>query len=231
MAPDTAPRLLINLERVGDIGSRPYDVVHKGDCDTAVRQLCNELGWAEELENLWAETEGSVSASKSGTRKAKEKEKDSGEREEKEVKRTKEEEDAGMAAKVDALSNVIEARLQLIDDHVAATLADTAPRRADDPSVTEYEGHDDWDEYGLTSKADPDGVKPEEGGSASGAVADSKASTRGADEPDVPVDEPEIDVSSKCEEAPEATEAAVPASPTTNQYQQPERPARSDAKI
>lgn len=51
-----APRVLINLERVGGLGSRADDVLLLGDCDTGVRKLAAALGWEEELEALWNET-------------------------------------------------------------------------------------------------------------------------------------------------------------------------------
>jgi NAD+-dependent protein deacetylase SIR2 len=51
------PRLLINLERVGSLGSRADDVVLLKDCDTGVRMFAAAMGWAEELEALWAETD------------------------------------------------------------------------------------------------------------------------------------------------------------------------------
>ena len=47
------PRLLINSERVGGLGSRADDVLLLGDCDAGVRQLATALGWHEELEELW----------------------------------------------------------------------------------------------------------------------------------------------------------------------------------
>lgn len=50
------PRLLINLESVGDIGSRPDDVLLLGDCDAGVRKLASALGWLEDLEALWEKT-------------------------------------------------------------------------------------------------------------------------------------------------------------------------------
>ncbi|KAI9833099.1 MAG: hypothetical protein M1826_000466 [Phylliscum demangeonii] len=50
------PRLLINLERVGGLGSRPDDVLLLTDCDAGVRELAAALGWLEELEALWATT-------------------------------------------------------------------------------------------------------------------------------------------------------------------------------
>lgn len=50
------PRLLINKERVGNLGSRPDDVLVLEDCDSGVRRLATALGWGEELEALWRET-------------------------------------------------------------------------------------------------------------------------------------------------------------------------------
>ena len=50
------PRLLINSERVGGIGSRADDVLSLGDCDTGVRKLAAALGWEEELNELWSAT-------------------------------------------------------------------------------------------------------------------------------------------------------------------------------
>ena len=52
------PRLLINSERVGNLGSRTDDVLLLGDCDAGVRQLAAALGWEDELEALWNKTCG-----------------------------------------------------------------------------------------------------------------------------------------------------------------------------
>lgn len=53
---DAVPRLLINMEQVGSMGSRPDDVLILKDCDTGVKELARALGWEEELEALWAGT-------------------------------------------------------------------------------------------------------------------------------------------------------------------------------
>lgn len=50
---EQTPRILINLERVGGLGSRADDVLVLGDCDTGVRKLADELGWRDDLEILW----------------------------------------------------------------------------------------------------------------------------------------------------------------------------------
>lgn len=50
------PRLLINSEQVGDLGSRADDVLMLEDCDSGVRKLAEACGWLEELEALWAKT-------------------------------------------------------------------------------------------------------------------------------------------------------------------------------
>ncbi|KAF6803554.1 Sir2 family protein, partial [Colletotrichum musicola] len=47
------PRLLLNREKVGQMGRRADDVVELGACDAGVRKLAGLLGWADELEDLW----------------------------------------------------------------------------------------------------------------------------------------------------------------------------------
>ncbi|UPX10358.1 Sir2 histone deacetylase Hst2 [Ascochyta rabiei] len=53
---DPTPRLLINKEQVGDLGSRPDDVLILNDCDAGVRELARALDWSAELDALWART-------------------------------------------------------------------------------------------------------------------------------------------------------------------------------
>ncbi|KXS94307.1 hypothetical protein AC578_6789 [Pseudocercospora eumusae] len=53
---EETPRVLINKERVGGIGSRADDVVVLDDCDTGVRELARACGWLDELEEMWAKT-------------------------------------------------------------------------------------------------------------------------------------------------------------------------------
>jgi NAD+-dependent protein deacetylase SIR2 len=60
MVEDSCPRVLINLDQVGDFGSRADDVILLGKCDEIVTELCKELGWKEELLRLWEQTEASV---------------------------------------------------------------------------------------------------------------------------------------------------------------------------
>lgn len=47
------PRLLLNLTRVGGLGSRADDVLVLGDIDAGVRRLASAIGWLEELEALF----------------------------------------------------------------------------------------------------------------------------------------------------------------------------------
>ena len=54
---EDTPRLLINLEQVGGLGSRADDVLLLGDCDTGVRKFADALGWREELEAMWKKTD------------------------------------------------------------------------------------------------------------------------------------------------------------------------------
>ncbi|PNS20632.1 Conserved oligomeric Golgi complex subunit 4 [Sphaceloma murrayae] len=53
---DGVPRVLINKEQVGGLGSRTDDLLLLGDCDKGVRKLAEACGWADELEALWAQT-------------------------------------------------------------------------------------------------------------------------------------------------------------------------------
>ena len=53
---DKTPRLLMNQEKVGDLGGRPDDVLLLEACDSGVRKLAEACGWLEELEALWATT-------------------------------------------------------------------------------------------------------------------------------------------------------------------------------
>ncbi|KAF2711406.1 NAD-dependent deacetylase sirtuin-2 [Pleomassaria siparia CBS 279.74] len=55
-AHDGTPRVLINSEAVGGLGSRTDDVLMLGDCDGQVRKLAEACGWLEELEAMWAMT-------------------------------------------------------------------------------------------------------------------------------------------------------------------------------
>ncbi|QKX58917.1 uncharacterized protein TRUGW13939_06045 [Talaromyces rugulosus] len=64
---DETPRVLINMERVGGLGSRADDVLLLGDCDAGVRKLAQALGWLEELEALWEETNPDKEARKRET--------------------------------------------------------------------------------------------------------------------------------------------------------------------
>jgi NAD-dependent histone deacetylase SIR2 len=50
------PRVLINKEAVGGLGTRADDVLLLGDCDTGVSKLASALGWLDELETLWETT-------------------------------------------------------------------------------------------------------------------------------------------------------------------------------
>ncbi|KAL6865564.1 Sir2 histone deacetylase Hst2 [Amphichorda felina] len=62
MARDSKPRVLFNLERVGNMGTRADDVLALGDCDSGIRKLADELGWRDELEELWKSVVGEEEA-------------------------------------------------------------------------------------------------------------------------------------------------------------------------
>jgi hypothetical protein len=60
--PDGTPRVLFNLERVGNFGRLADDVLCLGDCDTGIRKLADELGWRDELEAEWRRIVGDEEA-------------------------------------------------------------------------------------------------------------------------------------------------------------------------
>jgi NAD-dependent histone deacetylase SIR2 len=60
MVENRCPRVLINLDKVGGIGSGKNDLVLLGKCDDIIRDLAKELGWEEELDKEWATTAGSL---------------------------------------------------------------------------------------------------------------------------------------------------------------------------
>lgn len=99
---DTCPRVLINLDEVGDLGHRPDDVLLLGRCDQMVLDLCKELGWEDRLRELWAETELETESG-SGSK---------GKTAESEEERVKEEEEH-VQDEVDALTAAVEESLKL----------------------------------------------------------------------------------------------------------------------
>ncbi|KAI1114706.1 NAD-dependent deacetylase sirtuin-2 [Nemania sp. NC0429] len=72
MAGDGVPRLLFNMERVGDFGTRADDVLCLGECDDGIRKLADQLGWREELEKSWVDLVGEQEADRQRSRKRQE---------------------------------------------------------------------------------------------------------------------------------------------------------------
>lgn len=73
---DGVPRVLINLEQVGGLGSRTDDVIVLEDCDAGVRKLAAALGWEEELQALWDDTKAMQIAFDGSMEKPQQKSKD-----------------------------------------------------------------------------------------------------------------------------------------------------------
>lgn len=107
---DDCPRVLINQERVGSMGSRPDDVLLLGDCDDAIRSIAKACGWLEELEQLWASTAANVPQEKSPE--------------------TAESEENSLEDEVDKLTREIDKTLQVSRDHEVDTLAVIARQEA-----------------------------------------------------------------------------------------------------
>ena len=56
MVTGQCPRVLINLDQVGGIGSGKNDLVLLGKCDDIIRDLARALGWGDELDKEWTGT-------------------------------------------------------------------------------------------------------------------------------------------------------------------------------
>ena len=98
-AEDT-PRLLINLERVGTLGSRRDDVLLLGDCDAGIRKLALALGWLEELNRLWKQTNPDFPEDEEKT----------------EPNKTK---DEALEDEIDTLTKEVDKSLKLSSDHTS----------------------------------------------------------------------------------------------------------------
>ena len=97
---EQTPRLLINLEQVGGLGSRADDILLLGDCDSGVRKLAKALGWLDELEALWDTTAREDDKSNIGRETS--------------PSRTK---DEGVEEVVEKLTKDIEKTLKMTSDH------------------------------------------------------------------------------------------------------------------
>lgn len=95
---EETPRVLINLERVGGLGSRADDVLLLGDCDAGVRKFADALGWREELEELWESTNPIRPDKKQKEEKPKDKQ-------------------AELDAKIEELTSGVEKTLKLTEEH------------------------------------------------------------------------------------------------------------------
>ncbi|KAI8632735.1 DHS-like NAD/FAD-binding domain-containing protein [Xylariaceae sp. FL1651] len=89
------PRLLFNMDIVGDLGTRADDVLCLGECDAGIRRLADELGWRDELESLWVDTVGEKEAERQRLKKRGE----------------------NMQQELDELVQGIEKKLELSEDH------------------------------------------------------------------------------------------------------------------
>jgi len=132
MVDDSCPRVLINLDQVGDFGTRSDDIILLGKCDDIVRDLCKELGWEEDLVELWNKTETTVIAD-TQTSSAKESAKPSTDAKEAETEPTTSK--GKESKKPDALKKIEEQFAQLALDN-SAKVTEAAPKEErDKPSA------------------------------------------------------------------------------------------------
>ncbi|KAK2807341.1 hypothetical protein FQN50_005496 [Emmonsiellopsis sp. PD_5] len=116
------PRLLINMDRVGGLGSRPDDVLLLGECDAGVLKLADALGWREELEELWARTNPEKAAA---LKKAKMEEKETAAKSRDELLRDE----------VDKLTEEVENTLHLSQTHETRVREELEVKRGEEKGV------------------------------------------------------------------------------------------------
>ncbi|CAA9957061.1 NAD-dependent deacetylase sirtuin-2 [Pyrenophora teres f. maculata] len=148
---EETPRLLINQEKVGDLGGRPDDVLLLEACDSGVRKLAEACGWLEELEALWATTAPAEDvAPKEPVKKSR---------------------DELLEDEVEKLTREVEENLRLgkaqqdwLDNHVDNKLA----RKQEDEDTTESvsgpQPTDDPDSKKMAPVASPGATKTDPGG-------------------------------------------------------------------
>lgn len=125
MALEGTPRVLLNMERVGTLGSRPDDVLLLGDCDSQVRRLADELGWRDDLEALYKEVGGPEAAREPATPAAKQ-----------EI----------LEEEIEKLTTEVEQALKLSDGHKSVD------HKSVDHALKISDGHKDWLEKHLATK-------------------------------------------------------------------------------
>jgi NAD-dependent histone deacetylase SIR2 len=126
MAKQDKPRVLFNMERVGQLGRRPDDVLELGACDDGIRKLADELGWRDELEELWRGIVGEKEA-----QRQLESEATLEEDEDEEVQKLTEEVEAALkledAGSRDTASDLVDIIRQHLEGKVEPTEEATAP--------------------------------------------------------------------------------------------------------
>ncbi|CAK4033152.1 NAD-dependent deacetylase hst2-1 [Lecanosticta acicola] len=127
MVREDTPRILLNKERVGGLGSRPDDVLILGDCDDGVRKLAEALGWSGALEKVWAQT-------------AKEEWKEPGWEKPVPEPVAQKTRDEGLEDEVEKLTKEVDETLNLSKWHESKARSDTMPRPTkEEPKATKEE--------------------------------------------------------------------------------------------
>lgn len=136
LALDGIPRVLINMERVGTLGSRPDDILLLGDCDGEVTKLAEALGWTNELDDLYKQVGGTAAMKEPATPQTKHE--------------VLEDEIEKLTAEVDHALNISSGHKNWLEKHLAQKFDTEAPAEA----VYTQEIKD----YAQSSKAETTGL-------------------------------------------------------------------------
>ncbi|KAI0269946.1 DHS-like NAD/FAD-binding domain-containing protein [Gloeopeniophorella convolvens] len=155
MVTSHCPRVLINMDEVGDIGRQENDIVLLGKCDDIIRELAKELGWEAELDKEWESTAASLddhAEAPAPSSPLKDKKSDEENRLELEVAKltekvesalsVSEEIEAGAGDKAGRATEPVSASVRTIDDDKAKEVKDVDPSQAEAVHPEDLAGKD-----------------------------------------------------------------------------------------
>ena len=143
--PRSCPRVLINLEEAGDLGTRRDDVLLLGKCDDVIKELAEELGWLKELKATWAETRTSLDNPPPADEESEDEPED-------EVHQTEETEDDRLQREIASLTKSVDDSLRITDDLKARVGKEIKGTKEDAVRAARPSGRDEVAEEGNLKK-------------------------------------------------------------------------------
>ena len=147
--PRSCPRVLINLEEAGDLGTRQDDVLLLGKCDDIIKELAKELGWLKELKATWAETRTSLDSPPPADEESEDEREDAADQ-------TEETEDDRLQREIALLTKSVDDSLKITDDLKARVGKEIKETTEDTVRVVRPSGPKDVEEEGKLKRDELD---------------------------------------------------------------------------